>query len=335
LIGTSSRRDLDTCRVHALDAESGTPLWNRVVDGSVQGGVSISDGRAYLGTTAGTCYALALDDGNVAWAWNNHDNLPITCEIVRDADLLHFGANWECYAVDLNGRLRWRSLCFTNGLSYFSGGHAAPLVIGDRVLHARPYNGEPQFHQLQSFSKATGDDRQLSDLEAPGWPTKRHASPVRYGNNALATINGIALFDPADISKVIWHLAQPEISATPAVGGDVAFASYHPEIRAHDLRDGGRVLWSKPQEHGLYHFGHAHSVTTRKGLSRGSFAAPLVAGDDLLVADTGGNLRCLRAGDGREVWRVSVPNPMIAAPTVSGRTCFCADYEGNVYAFGW
>lgn len=61
----------------------------------------------------------------------------------------------------------------------------------------------------------------------------------------------------------------------------------------------------------------------------------LITGGAVLAGDSGGHCRCLALADGTERWRLSVDQPILTAPTVSGNTLYFGDYIGRLYAFSW
>lgn len=257
---------------------------------------------------------------------------------VLDVDgLLHFGANWEAYAVDAStGETVWRKLATVRGISYFGPGHASALVFGERVFHRRVFNGVPQ-SAIQSFDRRTGKDLIVGGLEQADFPGQRQASIVPWNGKLLTVSNGLVCFAPDDLNRALFW-SQGGGAATPAVQDDIAYVSYHRIIRAHDLKDQGRVIWETPHEGARYQFsGGVDWVDVRREnrLPAGNFSAPLVAGDAMVVCDTGGHLRCLATADGAERWRITLGDAILCAPIISGNSLYIGDYSGKLHAFSW
>lgn len=334
-IGTQTRGAAGDCTVTALSAATGDIAWQTLLDGGVTGGVLPAMNAVFCGTTNGTLYRLDANTGKVLWRWNNGDNLPFGSQPVLHTGLLHTGANWEMYALRAaTGELVWRKLACRSGASYFSPGHASSLVIGDRVSHQRPYNGQPMTHQVQSVLAASGNDLRLSDPASGGWPTKRHSSPLHWNGKLLITGNGLTLFDPTDLSKPLLHIPGPECSATAAVAGATAVVSFHGQIQAFDL-DAGRASWSVAHLPSCCHFGPASGIASLERPSRGNYSAPLIAGDTVLVCDTAGHARAFALADGAPRWDLAVGAPMVASPIVSGNMLVLCTYDGAVLAYTW
>jgi outer membrane protein assembly factor BamB len=334
-IGTQTRGASGDCTVTALSAATGDIAWQTFVDGGVTGGILPAMDSVFCGSTNGTVYRLDANTGTVLWQWNNGDNLPFGSQPVLHDGLLHTGANWEMYALRAaTGELVWRKLACRSGVSYFSPGHASPLVIGDRVFHQRPYNGQPMTHQVQSVLAADGGGLQLSDPACGVWPTKRHSSPLNWNGKLLTTGHGLTVFDPADLSKPLLHISGPECSATAAVSGATAVVSFHERIEALDL-GAGRASWSVEHMPSCYHFGQASGNHSTVRPSRGNYSAPLIAGDTVLVCDTAGHARAFATANGAGRWDLAVGGPIVASPIVSGNTLVLCTYDGAVLAYTW
>ncbi len=341
IVGTKSGGRFEECLVRAFGAEDGKALWTREVDASVEGGVLLHESLGFCGTTAGTVYALNLDDGSVAWSWNNEENYPIACEPVLDGETLHLGANWQVYALHApTGKLVWRKLASDRACSYFCPGHASPLILGERVYHQRTFNASHQDHQsiLQAFDKADGGNLEIAHARYTNFPGQRQSSPVRWQDLLLTVGTGLLAFSPDNLQEARFFAENESGSTTPAVAADKAFVSYHQNIVCHDPNAEGKVLWSVPHEPARLHFAGGigwWEVGKDGKMPAGNYSAPLIAGEKLLVCDTGGHCRCLNAENGAELWRVSVGAPILTAPSVSGNTLFFGDYDGNLYAFAW
>jgi len=333
-VGTKTRGGFAECAVHAVDAFTGEVKWRRQVDGSVEGGILLAGDTGYFGTSSGSMFAIRLSDGAIRWSWNNGVNLPITCEPTLDGEVLHTAANWEAYALEAKtGKRIWRSLAVHSGMSYFTGGHSSPLVVGERVYHQRPYNGQPMTHEVQSLLKQNGQGRVLSDPEQGGWPNRRHGSPLLHHGIIYAPAKGLLALDPNDITRPLWWAEGPETSSTPAISGTIAVLPYLNALMAYDLEQKGARLWRVPFEPSLMHFVHARGMHRSDRFSIDNLASPVVDGEKVVIGDTAGQIRCLSLADGQERWRISVGEPMVGAPVFSGNTLFVTTYSGNLYAF--
>jgi outer membrane protein assembly factor BamB len=333
VIGTKTKGSSDECAVEGFDALSGEKRWAIVVDGSVEGGVLISEGKGYCGTTAGTVFCIDIEAGTIEWQWNNDVNLPITCELTLDDGVLYFGANWEMYALDAQtGTIRWRKLSTGNGASYFSAGHSSAVVVGGRVYHQRPYGGEQSL--IHSVDKYTGGDIEYAHRAYKNFAGDRHSSPILWHDKIVTVGDGLFVFEPDNLSEAYLHKAHSAGSTTPALFGHSVYVSYHNEIVAYDLDDSGRELWQKAHKPARYHFsGSRLSKLDSSVKPGGNFSSPIAFDGGVIVCDTGGFIRCFAAQSGEEQWSISLGNAIVSAPIISGNTLFVADCEGFIYAF--
>jgi len=336
--GTLTKGRAEQCGIFALDGVSGKIKWRKPADGSVEGGVVIHENYGFSGTSAGTVYCFDLKDGHSIWNWNNHDNMPIVCQPVIDENILHCGANWEMYGVNVKtGETVWRNTATLNGFTYMGPGNSSPLILNDRVYHQRPFNGTEESQGLvQTVLKRNGRDLVVYREDVHMHPLFRHASPVRWNEKVVAVGNGLMVIDPEEPKRPSLYISHSEdpSSATPAIFQDIAYVSYHKEIVAYDLKNNGKILWRTSHNMAkLYFSGNWQAKWGNCGQPYGAFSAPLATENCLIVCDCGGNCRCLSKDSGAEIWSVRVEGAVLAAPVISGNSLFIADYNGNVYAF--
>lgn len=333
-IGTMSAGGFEECRVQCFDARSGNLDWETKVDAGIEGGVLVEEGKVFAGTTCGSVYALDQETGDVLWRWNSRENLPITAPPVLHEGVIHIGANWECYAIHADtGKLAWRRLCTeTAAISYFSGGHAAALISGDRVVHQRPWNPPPH-PQLQSMRAKDGGDLKHGGEAAKLFPGCRHGSALLMEDGRIvANSYGLAVYESAEEPEKVKVEDGGASAATPAIHGNRVYLSHYKSIDAYDI-DKVERLWSVPHEPSQFHFGdYPCAWWNEQAQCNGNFSAPLAFADGALVADAAGNLRALNTTDGSERWRINVGSPVLAALSWSGKTLFIATYEGDLLA---
>ena len=340
-VSTLSRGRFEDCIACAINAYNGTLLWQITLDGTAEGGIALNDQTGYVGTSAGSVYALNLSHADPArrirWRWNNDDNMPIACQPYVHGNDLHLGANWEAYCVDRHsGQTRWRTIATTNGFPYMGPGNATPVVVGDLVFHQRTFNA-PQdgIGSLQCMRHDTGRDLTLVKTEPEIHAMHRHASPILHQGRLYFAAGGLFAVDPQQPDQVVWSAPGEPVSATPAISGDTAVVSQHKQIMAHDLPS-GRLRWSVAQEPAMYHF--SGNWISKWGLGEkpyGAYAAPLILNECVIICDTAGYVRCFSLNDGTEHWRLQLDAPILTAPAISGNTLFIADYEAKLHALTW
>ena len=317
----------------ALDPVGGEILWQHSLDGDSLGGPVVHGDTVYCGTSAGSLLACDAETGAVRWRWNNRDNMPIGCQPLVADGLVHCASNWEMYAVDAStGVTRWRSIATSDGFTYMGPGNAAPLVVGDRVFHVRPFNAtERGTSQIQSVLAATGRDLQCVDPHPQMHPRFRHATPVFHRGKLYGVANGLVEVDLADPDGGLRFFQHSEGSAGPACREDLVVVSYHDEIVCYE-GGGGSVRWRVPQLPARWHFGGASYSKYGFESPLGAFAMPLILNRSVVSADCGGRLRCFAIESGAGLWSITLPAPLLCSPIFSGNTLFAGDCEGNVAA---
>lgn len=339
---------LEQCIARCWDAATGDVRWTTQLDGPAEGGLTLDGSVGYCATSVGSVHCLDLDDGSIRWSWNNRDNMPFTAQPVVHEGLVHVGANWEAYALDASsGECRWRVVATPNGFPYMGPGNAAALVVGDRVFHQRTFNSPLEGRaEVQSVDASTGRGLQVVVADEQMHPMFRHASPILHRGRLCAAGSGLLVIDPdRPDGYERWFNEPPMIglpgqryaagSTTPAAADGVVYVSYHREVVAYQLDGADEPIWRTPHEPGLLHCSGGFRSRFGTEPPYGSYAAPLVGGDKLIVCDTGGRVRCLGLDDGRERWRIELGRPIWAAPAASGNALWVADYFGRLHAFAW
>lgn len=347
-LGTQTRGDFASCTINAVDVATGNVRWSHRVDGSVDGGIALdaASGRGWFGTTNGTVYAINLRDGQTLWTWNNGENLPIAAEPCVHDDLVHVGANWEMYALAADtGAIHWRRLASRTGCSYFSPGSSAAVVAGDRVIHARPFNGNPvtsavltatgEYDQhpalLQAMNARTGEDFAISDPSTSLFPGYKCGHPVVYDDRVYMLGKGLFVFAADDLRSPLQNHPGPPGSTTPALDGHEAIVALHTETAAYDLRSGER-RWRHQRSRALLHYTGAGDTGERMDKTRYScFASPLLTRNLVITADGSGQLLALDRATGAVRWEIQFPHPLISTPVITGNALLVGDAEGTLH----
>ena len=119
-----AQKDRNT--VHALDADSGEPLWHFVAGGTVDSPPTIADGFVYFGSADGCVYALRSSDGALAWR---------TRAAPGERRVVAYGrleSTWPVHG----------SVLVQDGLVYASAGRSSFLDGGIRVVKIKAETGE-------------------------------------------------------------------------------------------------------------------------------------------------------------------------------------------------
>lgn len=159
----------------------------------------------------------------------------------------------------------------------------------------------------------------VAGVQEPGWPAHR-GGPDRTGN-----VDG----KPGPSSpKVLWvHRSKDQFIASPSVGAGKLFvcamgAFNTGAVRAFETGEAKPPLWTKGAPI----------------VSLPTVGTPAIAGDRVVFGDgmhqtNGASLHCVRASDGRSLWRLEVKGELVhieASPTIAGGRAFVGGGNAGV-----
>jgi outer membrane protein assembly factor BamB len=304
--------------------EGGLPVkWRAAVHAgyagpAVAGGrVFVTDSRRVKANQA-IERALALDErtGQVLWTkeWEtNYSGLQLVYAIgpratpTVDGDRVYvLGAMGNLLALDVaSGRVIWEKdyVKDFNASVPTWGIAGAPLVDGDRLICL--VGGEPD-GKLIALNKHTGEEiwRSLSSNTEAGYnqPIIIEAGGVRQ--LVLFHPNGISAVEPAS-GMVYWefeHTVQMGIVvATPVRSGPFLFVTSQyggaRMLKLDESKPAATLVWSGPgeQDRGMTH----DTPNTLNSV----ISTPVLDGGYVYGLDNDGQLRCLDAATGKEIWK--------------------------------
>ena len=309
---------LDKFPAEGLTATWRTPINSGYSGPSVAGGrVFITDSRP---TTANRAVerAIALDErtGQILWTreWPaDYSGMQLVYAIgpratptVDDDRVYVLGASGNLFALDVKtGTTVWQKNYLTdfNASIPSWGTTAAPLVDGDRLICI--IGGEPD-GKVIALDKRTGEEiwRSLSSDTEPGYNQPIIVDAGRTRQLIIFHPDGFSSLDPAT-GKVYWeieHRVQMGIVvATPVQSGPhLFFTSQYGGARMLRLDEGkpaASVLWGGPgeQDRGMTH----DTPNTLNSV----ISTPVIDHDYVYGIDNDGQLRCLEAATGKQMWK--------------------------------
>lgn len=311
--------------------------WKKDLPGSGIGSPIVWNDRVYLTDADGYrqsdlhIICLSLHDGREQWhvrLWGTAPTLYLagkssmaTPTPVTDGKFVYaFFGTGDVFCIDAGGGLVWhRSLASEYG--EFENRFAAsssPLLLGDLLILQCDHYGKSYAIALDT---KTGVNR---------WLAPRHDCWLSWSSPQLLT-NGtgkpelvlcgserIDGYNPLTGDK-LWTVRgmERECIPTPLTADGTLFAVSGPKGRTYAIKSGGRgdvtnshVVWSEP---------------------RGAPFVPsaiVVAGRYYLV-DDGGIASCLRARDGKLLWRSRLPGRYSASPVAADGKIYFSNEEGE------
>ncbi len=147
---------IDAHTLHALDQQSGKPVWKYTTGGRIDSPPTIADGRAIFGSADGWVYCLRADDGSLIWRFR---------AAPRDRRLMameQLESVWPVHGTVLVEEgiayfVAGRSYFLDGGLRFFkidvkSGKKLTEVVLNDR----NPETGKDLQDQLQTLQMPVG-----------------------------------------------------------------------------------------------------------------------------------------------------------------------------------
>lgn len=314
----------------------------------------VVDGRVFAADADGDVTAVDAQSGRVYWQFNTHSSITSGPTVANG--LVVVGTN-DAQVIALNeisGTQIWR-IKIPNALL------AAPQISGGRVI-VRTVDGK-----LCALSAQNGQLLWTYDHGSPSLILRVNSVPQVSGNIVVAGFaDGKMGAYTLDRGKLLWEqtIAYPQgagqanqmvdVAADPVIAGNVIFvATYQGKIAALSLST-GNILWQQniSTYTGLVLGPRFLFVTDAQGtvwafdrrtgrvawhqtqLANRGLTAPVLMGNNIVIADAEGYVHWLSQTDGRFVSRVLVDKnkTIVAPPAVFGGQVFIATTDGYLFA---
>lgn len=321
-VGLTDDGNSQNCGVAAFDPSTLETRWIYRTDRSVRGDVAIADGVIYAGDVCGSLYALEASTGHLLWRRDTDiGHSPSFTEGVKVwKNLVFMGSAKHLTAYDrTTGEVVWRNnswkggtnnVC-TNGVSddgallangYWVGRYALDALTGELLWSSKEY-----------------DNRYSS------------CSPLAVGNNFIYTGYGKVFEVEARTGKIIGQAETSHIfntKAKPLLLGDMIIVCTSDNgIEAYDRRD-WKMKWSYRPEPALI-----YSSPYTKNREKTVDASPIAYGENVIAACNDGYIYCFNGQKGTLLWRIEVGLPILSTPLLIGDDLIVADFGGNLYKF--
>ncbi|MCF6273758.1 MAG: PQQ-like beta-propeller repeat protein [Rhodobacteraceae bacterium] len=317
-------------QVQASAAGSGAALWRfdvtpigeRSGEEGFGGGLALEGGSLYVTSGFGELLSLATSNGGVNWRYG----FPAPLRggpTVSAGRVFVMAANDVAYAIDgARGKLSW-NLAGPIAIGPVTMGGSSPAVSGNNVVLP--------FSSGRTMGATTGgtprwsrdvNQARLSDVRATigGLP----GAPVIAGGRVYVA-NGGGQTVALRMSDGNESWAQP-VGATgtaAVIGGSVFSVSDSSQLIRVNVAT-GRVIWAVQ----LPEF---EKPAKRKGFI--AHFGPVVAGGQVIVAGTDGQLRFFDPVSGAASYAVALPGGAASAPVVAAGVLYVQNQKGKLLAF--
>ncbi len=315
--------------ISAFNAETGALRWRKThedldLDDSVfGGGLAYDQGRLFVTLTTGNVIGLDASDGGEIW--RQPLNLPLrSAPTVADGIVLVLTADNQIYALDQEtGQPAWRHAGFFEGSGVLGG--PSPAVDGGiavvpyssaEVFALRLDNGRPLWNDTLERPRRTQALAEINDIDGtPVIDGDRVYVGGRGGQVAAIDMRrGIRAWD-ADVTAV----------DTPWIAGDFIYLLTERNELVCLVRKDGRVRWVKqmpltadPED------ANAKTLTWR---------GPVLAGEQLYLTSSGGDLSTLSPYDGAEINALTLSASAAVTPVIAKGALFILTENAELLAY--
>lgn len=300
-----------------------TPVRDRADDAS-GGGLAAANGRLYV--TLGFGDLVALDQATGGEIWRQRLGAVATGAPTALAGRVHVagrdGIGWTVDAA--TGRVLWNVASTPDRLGVMGG--AAPAATGEVVVFpfisgeliaTEPQGGNALWTAYLLGERAGRAYARVTDITG---------DPVITGNRVyVGNHSGETAAIELGTGQTVWTADKGAMGPVTVAGGSVFLVSDQNDLVRLDAATGD-LLWSVP----LPFF-----VDERPRRREGIFAhyGPLLAGGQLIVASSDGQLRFFDPANGALVRTVALPAGAAVEPLVAGGTLYIVTSDGALTAF--
>jgi len=276
-----------------FDIKTGQEFWKHPIAGDIITAPVIADGKVYLATVEGTMYCFAESSGQLAWKEKKNATSSPT---VWNGKCL-FSQREVVLVKDKNGKEIKQQ---TEQLTLREPGQAGVYV---------PF----------SSTKTTAD---YLDYEK----RKDHSSQEKSFKKADGAVGFSLAPAAANLPQAQMNLGQGSVAGVwsyqgsrPFVYKNRLYSTMGDTVKCVDPA-GNKVLWKK----NLHEDKNKHLVDA-------AVTPPALVNGKIFVGTVQGEVICLEADSGQELWRATVGEPIVFQPAVAGGRVYVASSSGSLF----
>lgn len=311
LVGNTLYVDSSTGDLVAFDATSGRVLWQTKYQGGLTGGVGADANRVVVGTNNGSLIALNASSGATLWTFSL-GNLLQGAPLVTNTAIVVKTLNNSATALDPSTHATlWQYQRRVPDLSLKGG--SAPIMANGRVAIGfddgsvaafQLSNGHLAWEQLIANNVGLNALQQMVPVNANLIANNGVVYAAAYQGN-VAAIDG-------NSGDVLWEQPISSYAGFTISSNAVIVSSNAGHLVALDKRT-GKTLWRQTD------------LTGRK------LTAPVMVGNDVVVADNAGDVHWLNASNGQFVARMNLgKTPIYASLVAKGQDVWVYNATGQI-----
>jgi len=318
----------ESCILYVLDAKKGHKIWSQWLGDPLMAQPAAADDKLYITYPGGdghhylTC--RMLETGGEAWKQQLIGEV-ITAPVVNGGSVFCATLEGTVYHFDADdGELKWKDQKLATSAPWVVG---EEVYVSKRVEVAGEGGSTDQYEGIAGLGRGSGDQTneelyaynkaEYLEYDAGSAYASEQAeldASVGFGAAPAAAKLGQAM-ENVGVGTVsgVWAYQ----GSRPLIVGDRSFNAMNDALRAVDL-ESGKVIWEKQFK----------QTENRGGRA---LTPPSLAGDNLYFGSTDGDVICVRSGDGKELWRFNVGEPIRFQPAVVGGKVFVGTDYGNIF----
>jgi outer membrane protein assembly factor BamB len=319
----------ESCILYVLDAEKGNKIWSQWLGDPLMAQPAAAGDKIFITYPGGdghhylTC--RTLENGGEVWKQPLIGEV-ITAPVVNGGSVFCTTLEGTVYHFDADdGELKWKDQKLATSAPWVVG---EEVYVSKRVEVAGEGGATDQYEGIAGLGRGSGEIMNPTELYAYGKAdylkydtSSRYAeeqaeldAAVGFGSAPAAAKLGQAM-ENVGVGTVsgVWAYQ----GSRPVVLNDRSYNAMGDAVRAVDVKS-GKVLWEKQ-------FKPEEDVGGR------ALTPPSLAGDNLYFGSTDGDVLCVRSGDGKELWRFNVGEPIRFQPAVVGGKVFVGTDYGNIF----
>ena len=296
---------------YALNATTGSPIWQVDVGANVESSAAVVDNVVYVGILwnghNGYVDALNATDGSVIWRFATNSGIESSPAVV---DGVVYVGSYNGYVYALNaasGALKWS---FLTGGSTFS----SPAVVGG-IVYIGSIDG--RVYALNATNGALIWSFQTSD---PVYASPALSNGVVYVNSDNGTVYALRANDGSKIWQATIGMGD-HADDSPAVSAGILYIGARNGYYAFNATD-GKQIWF---------FTSPYSPRQTTGYI---YSSPAVAGNIVYFGSFDSYLFVLNAFNGAMIWSYQTGGFLFSSPAISNGVVYIGSYDGNIYAIG-
>jgi len=318
----------ESCILYVLDAEKGTKIWSQWLGDPLMAQPAAADDKIYITYPGGDgqhyLSCRTLENGGEVWKQPLIGEV-ITAPVVNGGSVFCTTLEGTVYHFDADdGELKWKDQKLATSAPWVVG---EEVYVSKRVEVAGEGGAKDQYEGIAGLGRGSGEQTNDELYAYNKADYLKHDTSSRYATEQADLDSSVGFGSApaaAKLGQAQDNLGVGTVSGVwayqgsrPVVLNNTSYNAMGDAVRAVDI-ESGKVLWEK-------RFKPEEEVGGR------ALTPPSLAGDNLYFGSTDGDVICVRSGDGKELWRFNVGEPIRFQPAVVGGKVFVGTDYGNIF----